>query len=83
LSLAAPGNVKPAHDAKSEWSRREWSRWDASDMDEQTREGEASGGRSPIKQCDMDKRSAAESREVGTSSQKASRQFVSGAERVK
>jgi hypothetical protein len=30
------------------------------------------------KQCDMDKRSAAESLEVGTSSQKASRQFVSG-----
>jgi hypothetical protein len=34
---------------------------------------EASG-----KQCDMDKRSAAESREVAKSSQKPSRQFVSG-----
>lgn len=31
-----------------------------------------------FKQCDMDKRTAAESREVGTSSQKPSRQLVSG-----
>ncbi len=43
LSLAAPGDVKPAHDARCEWSRREWSRWEESDIDGQTREGEASG----------------------------------------
>src|SRR5207253_3444426 len=33
----------PAHDSGSEWSRREWSRWEESDIDGQTREGEASG----------------------------------------
>src|SRR5947199_1215263 len=29
--------------SQREWSPREWSRWDASDMDGQTREGEAFG----------------------------------------
>jgi hypothetical protein len=43
-----------------------------------TRESASAAGEALVKQCDMDKRSAAESREVGTSSQKPSRQFVSG-----
>ncbi len=29
--------------SQKEWSPREWSRWDVSDMDGQTREGEAFG----------------------------------------
>ena len=29
--------------SQREWSPREWSRWDVSDMDGQTREGEAFG----------------------------------------
>jgi hypothetical protein len=29
--------------SQREWSPREWSRWDASDMDGQTRKGEAFG----------------------------------------
>jgi len=43
ISAATRGDVKPAHDARSEWSQREWSRWEESDIDGQTREGEASG----------------------------------------
>jgi len=38
ISAATQGDVKPAHDAG-----REWSRWEESDIDGQTREGEASG----------------------------------------
>ena len=38
-----------------ERSPREWSRWDASDMDGQTREGEAFGLK-PNQPCDMDKK---------------------------
>lgn len=38
-----------------QWSPREWSRWDASDMDGQTREGEAFGLK-PNQPCEIDGR---------------------------